>query len=115
MVEYGWAIKISTMTPRISTGSWKLAQVILHDLRVLCVWESHVDGGGCEGGAEGDYDDDDQKIMMNMMTETKMRTQVLCSPPTAENGEEHLMLQQSAPDSKSWTLIWKKKQKFSSN
>ena len=40
-------------------------------------------------------------MMMNMMTMTRMRTQVLCSPPTAENGEEHLMLQQSAPDSKS--------------
>ena len=39
--------------------------------------------------------------MMNMMTMTRMRTQVLCSPPTAENGEEHLMLQQSAPNSKS--------------
>ena len=55
------------MTPRISTRSWKLAQVILHNLRVLCVWESHVDGGGCEGGAEGDDDDDDQKMSFMMV------------------------------------------------
>ena len=58
-------------------------------------------GGILTGGNMLVSHDDDQKIMMNMMTMTKMRTQVLCSPPTAENGEEHLMLQQSAPDSKS--------------
>ena len=52
--------------------SWKLAQIILHALRIFafCVSESHVNVDGCEGGADGDDDDEDQMIMMNMMTMT---------------------------------------------